>query len=82
MVIPPFLTVAISRVRPCVVYAASVCSHSTPYLVVRDYKTIATAWHSSAIHPAMKTDAAPASHNALSGYITQYSHSAEVCRAE
>ncbi|UIM92652.1 SIR2 family protein [Yersinia ruckeri] len=52
-VIAPFLTEAISRIRPYAVYAASVCSHSTPYSDVRYYKTIATEWHSSAIHPVM-----------------------------
>ncbi|MGJ7134178.1 hypothetical protein ABMZ85_19585, partial [Morganella morganii] len=40
-VILPFLTEVISRIRPYAEYAASVCSHSTPYWVVRDYKTIA-----------------------------------------
>lgn len=53
VVIPPFLAEVISRIRSCVEYAASVCSHSTPYSDVRYYKTIATEWHSSAIHPVM-----------------------------
>jgi hypothetical protein len=53
LVIPPFLAEVISRIRSCVEYAASVCSHSTPYSDVRYYKTIATEWHSSAIHPVM-----------------------------
>ncbi len=52
-VIPPFLAEVISRIRLCVEYAASVCSHSTPYSDVRYYKTIATEWHNSAIHPVM-----------------------------
>lgn len=53
MVIPPFLTEVISRIRPYAEYAASVCSHSTPYWVVRDYKTIAIRSHSFVIHPVM-----------------------------
>ena len=53
MVIPPFLAEVISRIRSCVEYAASVCSHATPYSDVRYYKTIAIEWHSSAIHPVM-----------------------------
>lgn len=52
-VIPPFLTEVISRIRPYAEYAASVCSHSTPYWVVRDYKTIAIRSHSFVIHPVM-----------------------------
>lgn len=47
-------TEVINRIRPCFVNAASVCSRSTPYSVVRDYKTIATAWHSAAFHPVIK----------------------------
>ncbi|RTY19732.1 hypothetical protein EKS23_13325 [Morganella morganii subsp. morganii] len=53
VVIPPFLTEVISRIRPYAEYAASVCSHSTPYWVVRDYKTIAIRSHSFVIHPVM-----------------------------
>lgn len=53
MVIPPFSTEVISRIRPYAEYAASVCSHSTPYWVVRDYKTIAIRSHSFVIHPVM-----------------------------
>lgn len=53
MVILPFLTEVISRIRTYAEYAASVCSHSTPYWVVRDYKTIAIRSHSFVIHPVM-----------------------------